>query len=89
VNEKVPDLILNYCISGLKFPCDKCEYKAPLPHTLKQHKLTAHEASAYYPLFCKNKSFLQNMLGIVADPTGPDFKRTWNILTEGIDIFYL
>jgi hypothetical protein len=39
----------------LKFPCDKCEYKAPLPHTLKQHKLTAHEASAYYLIFCKKE----------------------------------
>jgi hypothetical protein len=29
------------------------------------------------------------MLGIVADPTGPDFEGTWNILTLGVATYFI
>lgn len=43
-------------ILGVKYPCDQCDYKAPLPHSLRQHIKTVHEGVKYPCDFCDFKA---------------------------------
>ena len=48
--------IINKFILGVRYPCTQCDYKSPLPHTLRHHIKTVHDGVKYPCELCDFKA---------------------------------